>query len=279
MATHPTVSILMPAYNAADMIPRAVASVLAQDMDDWELVIASDDGADYLDALAGAGIEDARIRQVSTGRTGSGTANARNAALAAAKGEFFTPLDVDDVFAPNRLAAVLSAAEDVGAAVDNIAAVEENTGRVLAHFIPPDEGAAALTAERFYRTWIPAKPIAAAKLEMTWDTDAGLCDDVLFVAMLIDRLGPLPFISDVLQDYRVIEGSVCHRDESAAIAEASYNHLIARAETGALAFASADFSEVFCDGMRHKRALNRAFAEAQENGFAGTFQHFAAAQH
>ena len=73
MPSRPTVSVLLPAFRAEACIARAVGSVMAQDFDDWEIVIASDDGADYLMVLAGAGLADARIRQVDTGGNGSGT--------------------------------------------------------------------------------------------------------------------------------------------------------------------------------------------------------------
>ena len=50
---------------------------------------------------------DPRLRQVSTGRTGSGDGPARNAALAAARGRFIANLDADDAMRPERLAFML----------------------------------------------------------------------------------------------------------------------------------------------------------------------------
>lgn len=278
MTGRPTVSVLMPAYRSERTIARAVGSVLAQDFPDWELVIASDDGADYVSVLAGAGIADARIRQVATKRHGSGCANARNTALAAAAGELLTPLDTDDLFLPGRLAALVPAARRTGAVVDNVAAVEEESGRVLAHLVPPEETLDALDAARFFRTSVPAKPLAAAALGVAWDPEAGLSDDVLYIARLMDRLGPLSFVARPLQEYRVAEGTLCHRDDSVGVAEAGYRRLLERLDDGSLAIADPGLRAAMRAGIARKRRLNLAYGDARARGFAGTFQHFAAAE-
>lgn len=99
------ISIIMPAYKSEQVIARAVRSVLAQDdAGTFELVIAADDGADYAGLLAQAGIDDGRIRHVSTGGSGLGASAARNCALEAASGELIAILDADDVFTPGKLA-------------------------------------------------------------------------------------------------------------------------------------------------------------------------------
>jgi len=275
-ALRPTVSILIPAYHAEATIARAVGSVLAQDFEDWEIVVASDDGTDYLAVLVKAGIDDPRIRQVATGRHGVGCANARNAALDAAGGSLVTPLDADDVFMPDRLSALVPIAERNGAVVDNIAAVEEGSLRVLSHFLPTRGSPDLLDTVQFFRTWVPAKPLVSARLGLRWDPDTGLSDDIVYVAQLIDRLGPLTFVARALQEYRVGRGSLCHCDASVANAEAGYCRLLDRLDDGSLALNNPAIRESVCRGVHRKRQLNRQFGEAQARGFDGTFQHFAA---
>jgi len=78
----------------------AVASVLAQTLDDWELLVVLDDeegGHDWLEAL-----DDARIRILRSGAPG-GRGAARQAGLEAARGEFLAFLDADDWMLPDRL--------------------------------------------------------------------------------------------------------------------------------------------------------------------------------
>jgi len=278
MTTRPAVSVLIAAYRSQATIARAVRSVLAQSFQDWEVVIACDDGADYLTFLAAEGIADPRLRQVPTQRFGSGCANARNAALAAAAGDFVTPLDADDLFAPGRLAALMPLAARAGAVVDNLAAVEDGSGRLLSHFLPPADAPARLDALRFFQTWVPAKPLTARKLAPQWDPDCGLCDDVVYLCRLFDRLGPLAFCARPLQDYRVVEGSVCHSADSAAVAEASYNRILTRLDDRSLNLHDSRLRRIVRRGIEAKRDFNRAYGTAVARGFTGTFQHFAAAQ-
>lgn len=94
------VSVMMPMYNAAAFAAESVASLRAQTYAAWEL-IAVDDGstdgsADVLEAM-----DDPRIRVVRQAHAGE--AAARDAALAAARGEFVAFLDADDLFLPHHL--------------------------------------------------------------------------------------------------------------------------------------------------------------------------------
>jgi glycosyltransferase involved in cell wall biosynthesis len=276
VASLPLISILIPAYRAQAFIARAVRSVLAQTVPTWEIVIASDDGDDYLSVLRAAGIADDRIRQISTGGCGSGAVTARNAALAAANGDLVTPLDADDLFKPHRFEVLAPLALDAGAAVDNLSVVEEVTGTVISHFLPPDEPACRLSANRFFETSAPAKPLVSAGLALQWDPDCGISDDVVFVTQILDRLGPLPFVSEPLQEYRVVEGSMCHQDDSPAKADLGYRRMLARLDEGSLDIRGTELRATFKRGIEGKISLNQEFGRAREKGFAGTFQHFAA---
>jgi hypothetical protein len=98
----PTISVVIAAYEAAGVIGTAVESVLAQSVAPLEVVVC-DDGSE--DDLAGALAPFGRfVRLVRIAH--GGEAVARNAAIAAARGEFVAVLDADDRFAPGRLAAV-----------------------------------------------------------------------------------------------------------------------------------------------------------------------------
>lgn len=98
------VSIVMPAYRAQATIARAVASALGQTMLDFELIIVSDDGADYEAVLGRAGIADSRIRYLESGLLGGGSPPARNVGLDAANYRLAAILDADDAFKPEKLA-------------------------------------------------------------------------------------------------------------------------------------------------------------------------------
>lgn len=95
------VSIITPAYNAARYLPQAVASVVEQSFQDWELIIINDGSTDatrdYLDTLT-----DPRIRVIH--QENGGVSRARNAGLECARGAFVTFMDADDALPRESLA-------------------------------------------------------------------------------------------------------------------------------------------------------------------------------
>ena len=105
----PVVSVIMPIYNAAAYMRAAVGSILQQTMRDLEL-IAVDDGSsdDSLSIALELAASDPRMHVESLPRN-EGTASARNAAIARARGRYLAFLDADDVALPSRLATQLSA--------------------------------------------------------------------------------------------------------------------------------------------------------------------------
>lgn len=109
-----TFSVIMPAFRAQGTIEAAARSVLAQSLDDWELVIVSDDGTDYAGFLESRGLADRRFCFMSTGRTGAGASAARNLALDAIKSPYVAVLDADDRFRPEKLALAEKALETHG---------------------------------------------------------------------------------------------------------------------------------------------------------------------
>jgi glycosyltransferase involved in cell wall biosynthesis len=102
----PSVTVIIPVFNRAHVIERAVASALAQEVPagDWSIrVIVVDDGStdDLGQALRrfGAGVTCIRHNR------NKGAAAARNTGIAAADGEFVAFLDSDDAWLPRKLAA------------------------------------------------------------------------------------------------------------------------------------------------------------------------------
>jgi len=101
---HPLVSVIMPVYNSAKWLPESIASVQAQTLRDWELLVVDDASTDgSLEIAREFADSDPRIRIIQLERN-SGTASVpRNRGLAAAKGSYIAFLDADDVYNPERL--------------------------------------------------------------------------------------------------------------------------------------------------------------------------------
>ena len=104
-------SVIIPAYNVASSLGKAVASVLAQTEQNFEIIIVDDASTDHTweiaQALAG---QDSRIRAMQMPKNG-GKSIASNHATDMAQGKWIAMLDGDDWFAPTRLAILLDAVE------------------------------------------------------------------------------------------------------------------------------------------------------------------------
>lgn len=97
------VSIIMPSYNSAQFIGRSIDSVLAQNYNNWELLIQDDCSTDNtLDIIKEYAAKDKRIKYEVNPKN-SGAAITRNNAIARAKGVWLAYLDSDDLWVPNKL--------------------------------------------------------------------------------------------------------------------------------------------------------------------------------
>lgn len=271
-----TVSVVIPAFRAHATIARAVGSLVAQTRADWEGIVVSDDGTDYAPTLRAAGIADDRMRFVSTGRIGCGCHRARNVGLAAAAGDFVGSLDADDLLAPTYIAALQPLAQASGAAFGNVRVVAETSGAELQRAFAAGRAPARLGITALLDLTAPLLPLVAREHALPRLDGIELGEDFVANLRLIDRLGPIPVAPECAYEYRVVAGSLCHDDASAARFEQSYSELIERLATGdRLGLSAANAAEARACLLR-KRDFNRAFAAARANEPALDFQTFAA---
>ncbi len=96
----PKVSVIIPTYNRLPMLKEAVDSVLAQDLEDFELIIADDgstDGtADEINRYGG------RVRLIQHSEN-KGVSAARNRGILNARGKYIAFLDSDDLWVKGKL--------------------------------------------------------------------------------------------------------------------------------------------------------------------------------
>lgn len=98
----PRVSVLLPVFNAAAELPRALDSILRQRMAEWECVVADDGSEDDTPALVARYAErDPRVRLLRLPH--AGIVPALNVALEASRGTHVARMDGDDVSHPDRL--------------------------------------------------------------------------------------------------------------------------------------------------------------------------------
>lgn len=113
-----SVSIIIPAYNAAKTIAETLESVRAQALPDWEAIVINDGSSDATAAIATSfAAQDARIRVVSQPQMGASVA--RNTGIDLAQYDWLLFLDADDWILPTyleRLTAILASDPKLDAA-------------------------------------------------------------------------------------------------------------------------------------------------------------------
>ena len=100
--SQPCVSVLMPVYNGAEHVAKAIDSVLSQTLADFELVVVDDGSTDDTAAILASYAHDPRVRVVRH-HTNGGLVASLNDGLQACRAELVARLDADDIAMPNRL--------------------------------------------------------------------------------------------------------------------------------------------------------------------------------
>ena len=128
-AETPAVSVVIPAYNAAWCVGKAIDSVLAQDYRDFEVIVVNDGSTDDTAAILATYGDAIRVVQQSNG----GLSSARNAGIRESRGEFVAFLDADDWWLPGKLAkqmALMQTRPELGF-TSTTARVEDPEGRLV----------------------------------------------------------------------------------------------------------------------------------------------------
>jgi glycosyltransferase involved in cell wall biosynthesis len=100
------VSVILPVHDRADVLPRAIGSVLEQDFRDLELIVI-DDGSSDGSAKVARSFKDERLRLIQLGQNRGGNV-ARNEGILASSAPIIAFLDSDDRYLPNKLGCVLA---------------------------------------------------------------------------------------------------------------------------------------------------------------------------
>jgi glycosyltransferase involved in cell wall biosynthesis len=270
------VSVVIPACEAQATLARAVSSLRAQTLPDWEAIVVADDRFDYRDWLQTQGIVDQRLRFASTGAVRSGCHRARNVGLALARGDLVGALDADDLFRPERLAVLAPLALAHGAAADNLAVVVEETGATLYQPLGKLETPARVDLSEVLALTAPLVPLIRHDHALPRLDGVEYAEDVIANLRLIDCIGTLLVVPQALYEYRVIAGSIAHDDRAAEAFDAAYAGYIARAVSGDGLGLSPAGRAAAAAGLAAKRAFNQHFAAAQRAEKTLNFQTFAA---
>lgn len=97
----PFFSIIITTYNRAELLKRALNSLVSQSEVNWEAIIIDDGSTDHTQTIVNSFLKDKRLhyyRQKNTGFIG-----AKNKGIELAEGEYITFLDSDDEYKRNHL--------------------------------------------------------------------------------------------------------------------------------------------------------------------------------
>ena len=102
-------SVIIPTYNRADILPIAIASVINQKYQDWELIVVDDGSTDNTKEVV-EGIDDSRVKYLY--QQNAERSAARNNGVDHSQGKYICFLDSDDQFAKNHLEGLFRAIDE-----------------------------------------------------------------------------------------------------------------------------------------------------------------------
>lgn len=138
----PVVSVLMPTYGHAAFIRRAVGSLFAQSLSDWELVIVDDASPDDTPAALAPWLADPRVTYTRLPQN-VGLGAVLNSAIQYARGRYIAYLPSDDLYFPDHLAqlvACLDASPKIYLAYSGLRYANEAYGPVAEDPPTPSDG-------------------------------------------------------------------------------------------------------------------------------------------
>ena len=129
------VSVIIPVYNSQEFIGGCLQQVLAQSLQEVEIVCVDDGSTDgSADVIVQAAQRDSRVKLIRQQNAGPGPA--RNVGIAAATGEFVTFLDADDRYSSDDyLRALYEGAVDNGVDVSGACFYNDHAGRLERDFL------------------------------------------------------------------------------------------------------------------------------------------------
>jgi hypothetical protein len=236
----PTFSVVIATYNSAGTIAGAIESALAQTLAPSQLIVCDDGSTDGTETAVGR--YGNRITYLKKDR--GGVASAWNAALEIATGEFFAVLGADDVYEPERLAAVSELAlarPDLDILCTDV--LFERQGEVLGRFTSGcafevvNQKAAIL--ERCFCI-APAVRSGVIKAAGGFDESIRTGSDWECAIRLIHAGAVAGLVDEPLYRYRIEDGSLTSdrvgtlRDRISFLARVRSSYALDEAETSAL---------------------------------------------
>jgi succinoglycan biosynthesis protein ExoO len=220
-----SVSVVIPVYNSAATLRRAVESVLCQTLTDLELLIVDDASPDTSGALAlELAAQDARIRVISLPEN-RGKSFAMNRAIEDVSGRWVAVLDADDWYEPDRLHVLVATGEshDVPLAADNQMLHDAGVNVAIRAALPVERGDRPLDRLAFIAGSDPyagfnlgmLKPIVRTdfirRTDLAYRENVRLSEDFLYLVDFLAATGTGVLVARPLYNWTQPFGEVSRR--------------------------------------------------------------------
>lgn len=224
------VSVIVPAYNAADKLVFCLDSLVAQTEPSFEVIVVDDGSTDLTAAVAESyAARDQRIRCVR--QSNSGVSAARNRGLDEAHGSYVAFADADDRMGPTWLADMLEASKKYGADIvfcgfqvcgssrrlDDMAALRSCCSDGVTGCIAPVEAVKrtiSIDPEKVFYGYIWRNLFLRSLLEhyqVRFQIDVRISEDFQFILECLLHAQMVAVVAKPLYNYVINEGSVTTR--------------------------------------------------------------------
>ena len=214
----PKVSIIIPTYNRAALLPEALESVFAQTFQDFEVIVVDDGSTDNTAALMEGYIRrfGDKVRYTAVPHVGQ-LGVLRNKGLDIARGEYAALLDSDDTWMPSKLerqAAILNDNPSVGLVSSNVQVLDGDTGKIAGRYLRPGQGKSGAVLADLIRDNFAVLPTVVIRRSVLQRTGPFGCDPLLRgiedydLWLRIAALAEVRYLDEPLAVYRDHAGSM-----------------------------------------------------------------------
>ena len=177
MIHRPIVSVIIPTYNRAHLIGKAINSVLSQTYQDFEIIVVDDGSTDNTREIIRS-FKEKRVKYIKKYKKNRGISVARNIGIKVARGKYIALLDSDDEWLPEKLnkqiKVLQSESPEVGVVCSWSYNIDEKGNYISKRCLPKKDG-------YIYEDLLSTNPISVPTMLIRKEcfNRVGLFDDLL----------------------------------------------------------------------------------------------------
>lgn len=256
---NPLVSVVIPTYNHAHFLGRALQSVLDQTYSNWEIIVVDNHSQDDTDEVMRR-FADPRIALLKVHNKGV-IAASRNMGIRAARGEWIALLDSDDWWMPNKLQTCLEGNNDADLIYHDLKIVREKSGAFQRKII---------------KSWQVKKPVL---IDLMVNGNAIANSSVVVRKSLLDQIGGLNENPAMVaaEDYNAwlkiarITENFCYIREALGYYMEHVMGMSRKDMSSAYTLATAEFVGDLDDSQRHKLEVQISYIKGKHYYTSGKF--------